>query len=421
MASTPISTAAKAAAKAATVFTAAPAAFQPRQSYEVSTSIPRSYFLGHHHAALTRMRQNLANIGLIIECRDFRIPITSWNPLLEQSLAASPAERARIIVYTKRDLGPSSSSSSSTTTTAAASTAAQAIRHLRAFHARHNHAKAVVFLGTGPDHSRALTPLLDAVKQVAREADSLTGLRAMVVGMPNAGKSTLLNRLRGRGMGVAHKAARTGAEPGVTRKLGTPVRIVRGEDDYDGDDDGGHDDGQGLGEGVFVVDTPGVFVPYVTEPEAMLKLALAGCVRDGLVPRETLADYLLYRLNLAAGDGDGDPRAPAYVRRLGMDAPTNDVHEFLRAVARRTGKLAKGGAPSLEAAAEWAVQEWRRGGLGKILLDEVTPETLARAMEVAKEPTLSMNQARKREKEARKARREAKRLGISADEGDGMV
>lgn len=354
------------------------------------------------------MRQGLSNIGLIIECRDFRVPITSWNPLLEQSLAASSSdERARIIVYTKRDLGPDSSSSPSPLLNTQDSKLAT--RHLRTFHLStsnpHKTTKSVLFLGTGPDHSRSLSPLLDAIKSVARERDSLTGLRAMVVGMPNAGKSTLLNRLRGKGMGLP-KAAKTGAQPGVTRKLGTPVRIAYGE--AGGKDGKGGE--EGLGEGVFVVDTPGVFVPYVSDPEAMMKLALVGCVRDGLVSRVGLADYLLYRLNLAGPEG--------YMSRFNMLAPTNDVNEFLAAVAKRTGKLAKGGEPSLEAAADWAVQEWRRGGLGKLLLDEVTPETLARAMEAAREETLSMNQARKKEKEARKARRAAK-WAEAGGEGEG--
>ena len=343
------------------------------------------------------MRQGLANIGLIIECRDFRVPLTSWNPLLEQSLAASPAERARIIVYTKRDLGPDPSAAHGQTQ--------QAIRHLRDFHlspSNPNRAKDVLFLGTGPDYSRALNPLLQSVKAVARERDSLTGLRAMVVGMPNAGKSTLLNRLRGKGMGLP-KAAKTGSEPGVTRKLGTPVRIALGE---------GHADGEaGMGEGVFVVDTPGVFMPYVSDPEAMMKLALVGSVRDGLVSRVAMADYLLYHLNLAG-------HARGYMARFNMGRPTNDVHEFLWAVGMRTGKLAKGGEPSLEAAADWAVQEWRRGGLGRVLLDEVTPERLMRAMEAVRDgnETLSMNQAVKKEKVARKARKAAKRLGLGAPE-----
>lgn len=381
--------AAKAAFSSATLASTTP--FVPRQVFDVSPSIIRSYFLGHHNAALSRMRRVLSNVGLVIECRDMRIPLTSWNPLLEFSLlygstdnnysggrgavqsGNSGAGRARIIVYTKRDLLSNTEGS-------------KIMKNLERFHQKERNT-SVLFHGAGTE-TKDTKNLLKEIREISNNYHSLTGLRALVVGMPNAGKSTLLNRLRGQGKstpGGSSRVARTGAEPGVTRKLSSPVRILAGDENS---------------EGVFMLDTPGVFIPYVADAESMLKLALVGCVKDGLISWITVADYLLYHLNLH------DPTGAVY--REFCEEPTNDVHEFLRGVARRTGKLVKGSEESLEGAADWVVRRWRNGGLGKFILEKVTDRSLERARKMSLEPPMSMNQARKREKETRKEKAAAK-------------
>lgn len=384
--------AAKAAFSSATLTSATP--FTPRQTFDVSSSIVRSYFLGHHHAALSRMRRTLSNVGLVIECRDMRVPLTSWNPLLESTLmygnstnfgrggdkgfvpgGGSAACRARIIVYTHKDLVPGDEGN-------------RIVQTLSAFHEKHGAGNtSVLFHGAG-NESKGTKELLKEIKRVAQDDESITGLRALVVGMPNAGKSSLLNRLRSQGKptrGGASRVAKTGSEPGVTRKLGTPVRVIAGDDNS---------------EGVFVLDTPGVFIPYVPDAESMLKLTLAGCVKDGLISWVTVADYLLFHLNRF------DPTGNVYAEFC--EEPTNDVHEFLKGVARRTGKLMKGDEEFLEGAADWVVRRWRNGMLGQFVLDEVTWSSLEAARKLSLEPPLSMNQARKREKEARKDRALAK-------------
>ena len=77
------------------------AIFVPRRVFPNLDSLPRSYFLGHHRAGLNKMKTMLNHIDLVIECRDYRVPITSRNPLFEENLAG----RERLIVYTKQDLG----------------------------------------------------------------------------------------------------------------------------------------------------------------------------------------------------------------------------------------------------------------------------------------------------------------------------
>lgn len=365
----------------------------PRRTFEVSQSVIRSYFLGHHNAGLERMRRVLPNVGLVIECRDMRVPLTSLNPMLESSLmyntdfrqrgsqgpsftTGGSSGRARIIVYTHKDL--------------IANRERGQIRHsLMHFH-NEDRNTTVLFHGTGTETDDTMA-LLGEVRRIANDRHSLTGLRALVVGMPNAGKSTLLNRLRRHGMantGGASKVARTGAEPGVTRKLSTPVRILAGDADS---------------EGVYVLDTPGVFVPYVSDAESMLKLALVGCVKDGLISWVTVADYLLYHLNLQ------DSMGKTYQMYCEQ---TNDVHEFLGGVARKTGKLTKGSEEFLEGAADWIVRRWRNGLLGQFALDRVNNENLERTRKRIFEPSLSMNQAKKREKQRRKAKAAAKHAQV---------
>lgn len=225
--------------------------------------------------------------------------------------------------------------------------------------------------------------VLNFSRNHATAKDSLTGSRMMVVGMPNVGKSSLLNALRQVGVHKG-KVAFTGAQPGVTRKIGTTVKIIEGSE---------------KSEGVYLMDTPGVFIPYVPNAESMLKLALCGSVKDTIIAPTTLADYLLYQINIYD---------PAVYREYA--APTNDITKFLSAVAQKTGRLQKGGIPDEEAAALWVIQRWRNGHLGRFVLDEVTPAGMETALRDIESMGSSLNQARRADKDVRRQRSKQQHL-----------
>jgi len=75
--------------------------FAPRTTFTTAGGITTSFFLGHHKAGLERMKELVGSVSLVIECRDYRVPLASRNPLFESTLLG----KERVVVYTKRDLG----------------------------------------------------------------------------------------------------------------------------------------------------------------------------------------------------------------------------------------------------------------------------------------------------------------------------
>ena len=226
---------------------------------------------------------------------------------------------------------------------------------------------------TSSSSRQDVSQIIRHLRNDAEAPDKLVGCRVLVVGMPNVGKSTLINNLRNSGTGKA-KALKTGQQPGITRKVATQVKIIDREN----------------GSHVYVLDTPGVFMPYVPDAENMLKLALCGCVKDNVISPVTLADYLLYHINL------NDPTV--YKR---WSEPTNYVVPLIESFARQAGLLAKGGVPMMDGAALLFIQRWRQGELGRFLVDDLKVEEQRRE-DPTQTPRMSMTQALRVERTTRK-------------------
>lgn len=294
--------------------------FIPRSTFPYDRII--NWFPGHMAKGLRLISERLNSVDLVVEVRDARIPLSSINPNFEKVVGKRP----RLIVYNKFDLADPASKKPL----------------LQAFK-KHAPGTPVVF--TSCQNDANIKEILSHASDFAHPIPQVT---LMVVGMPNVGKSSLINSLRRVGVGKG-KAAATGAQPGITRTVIGTVKVL--EDPT-----------------VYLVDTPGVMVPYISDPVRSLKVALTGGIRDHLSDEQVMADYLLYRLNQF--------NAFDYVDWYNMQEPTNDIQELLQAVAKRIGAIVKGGELDLTMASKFFLKQYRTGKLGQFALDDVSPEAL---------------------------------------------
>lgn len=120
---------------------------------------------------------------------------------------------------------------------------------------------------------------------------------------------------------------------------------------------------------IYVVDTPGVMLPNIPSAETGLTLALTGAIKDQVVGTELIADYMLFKLN--------QMRSTRYVDALGIGEPTDDIQELFEKVYKKCGALGKEPDVQNKLAAEFLLQEFRRGAFGQFTLDPVTPVSAA--------------------------------------------
>lgn len=307
--------------------------FIPRTSFPKHT-VTLANFHGHHRKALEAMYKLAPQVDLVLELRDSRAPLTSMNGLFSRILGHKP----RIVIYTKLDQSPIDPSV------------------FLKWHESHDK-----FLTVDCRNTMAAQAVLKAARNMYNEMipPPPLGIRLLVAGMPNVGKSTFLNTLRRAGGLGKHKVAQTGEMPGVTRSVSETVCISRNPN-------------------LYLLDTPGVFVPQVQDSEDMIKLCLINSVKQSHIDPVVLADYLLYRINLQYPDGK------PYLKYTGK--PTNSIAFLLKSMAKHRHEKKLAAAQTEKSknvskprkfhyvesneASQW-INKWSRGKLVKLLLDDV--------------------------------------------------
>lgn len=280
------------------------------------------WFPGHMKKAQRLIEENLPLVDVVIELLDARIPQSSANPMLAEMLKGKP----RVVALNKADL--------------ADQRATQAwLAYFRAQGGR-----AVAVDATKGRGLKALTQQAEELARPRTEKFVKSGgrpraARCMIVGIPNVGKSSLINRLAGA------VKAKTENRPGVTRAK----QWIK------------------IGKNLELLDMPGILWPKFEDPAVGLKLAFTGAINDATYDQEQVTELLLETL---ARD------YPERLRerfKLAGDLLTSGT-ELLLAIGRKRGCLVKGGEVDLEKAWRVVSKEFRSGKLGLVTLDAVPEE-----------------------------------------------
>jgi ribosome biogenesis GTPase A len=268
------------------------------------------WYPGHMHKAQKQIREILPSVDLLIEVLDARIPFSSENPMIAELRGDKPC----IKVLSKSDLADPEMTEAWQ-------------RHLE----QEKNVKTLAITTEDPAHTKQLLSLCRNMFP-ARDKTFST-INTLIVGIPNVGKSTLINTLAGRPI------AKTGNEPAVTK---AQQRI-------------------NLDDGVVLFDTPGILWPKVENANSSYRLAASGAIRDTAMEYDDVAFFVAPYLLKAY---------PALLKeRFELKSlPATEV-ELLEVIGARRGCLKAGGRVDLNKVSETLINDLRAGMLGRISLE----------------------------------------------------
>ncbi|SEF41928.1 ribosome biogenesis GTPase A [Eubacterium ruminantium] len=277
-----------------------------------------NWYPGHMTKAVREMEQNIKLIDIVIEILDARIPFSSRNPIMDK-LAMG---KYRLMIMNKSDLADPS-----------------ILKKWEKYYEEMG-IKTISIDSRVTKNARNITPVVMDICKEKLERDKRRGLlkrpvKAMIVGIPNVGKSTFINSYAGRA------SAKTGNKPGVTKG----VQWIR------------------LGNDIDLLDTPGVLWPKFEDKQIGINLALIGSVNDNIISKYDLSILLIdYLENNYCG---------ILSKRYNIEE-VKDANEVLLEIADVRKCVLKGGEPDIEKAASILIDDLRNGSLGRISLE--TPQ-----------------------------------------------
>lgn len=274
-----------------------------------------NWYPGHMTKARRQMQENIKLIDLIIELVDARVPLSSRNPDIDEL----GRNKFRVIILNKSDLTTEKSN---------------------ALWTEYFKNKGFYVVKLDSRSKSGMKAVNDAIMQACKEKlerDRKKGIqnrpvRAMVVGIPNVGKSTFINSFAGKA------CTKTGNKPGVTKGQ----QWIR------------------LNKSVELLDTPGILWPKFENPQTGIRLALIGSINDDILNITDLSLKLIVYLRTNYGG--------VLTEKYGVDENC-DPAGILGAIAEKKACLKKGGEPDYEKAAKLFIGDFRSGRIGKITLE----------------------------------------------------
>ena len=278
-----------------------------------------SWFPGHMTKTRRMITAEIKNMDAVCEILDARIPLSSRNPDVDELTAGKP----RMVVLNRVDQADPEGTK-------------RWAEHFRAkgYAVLESDAKSGV--GTAKFAAAVRELLRDKLAAWAQRGQAGRTVRVMVLGIPNVGKSTFINKVARR------KTARAEDRPGVTRsKQWVPVDST-----------------------LELLDTPGILWPRFDDPEVGKRLAFTGAIKDDVVDMEELACYLMDYL--------GRRYAPVLEERYKIDVqPEDSGYDLLEKAGRKRGFLMRGAQVDTQRMARVLLDEFRGGKLGRFTLETV--------------------------------------------------